>query len=281
MGYKFLELLVFIIPYPVCYLIALIVAKVVVVGNINVDVLKTNVSKVLDMDKNDKEVKKIVTKIYINWFYNVVDFLKHPLISKEKLKRRVELVGTENLENALKKGKGAVLFTAHIGNFEWGACRIAVEGFNICGTGLSRLNKHTNNFFESRRLSKGLKTLYVNNLLHIFKLLKNNEVIAIPTDWDSQGTAKLYDFFGKKAYIPSGPIEIAMKSGAPLLPSFIYRKDKYTHFQIIEKQLELDFDSSYDKKELIAINTRKMTVVLEKYIKEHLDQWEMFHNIWA
>lgn len=88
LGYKFLELLVFTLPYPICYLIALIVAKVVVMGNINVDVIKTNVSKVLDIDKNDREVRRIVTKIYINWFYNVVDFLKHPLISKEKLKKK-------------------------------------------------------------------------------------------------------------------------------------------------------------------------------------------------
>jgi len=36
-----------------------------------------------------------------------------------------------------------------------------------------------------------------------------------------------------------------------------------------------------EKKELIDINTAKMAKVLEKYITEHLDQWEMFHDIWA
>jgi Kdo2-lipid IVA lauroyltransferase/acyltransferase len=279
LGYKFIEFLALATPYPISYLIALIVAKLVVLFNIDVDILKTNVSIVLNIDKNGKEVKRIVQRIYVNWFFNVVDFLKIPIISKEKLKKRVETAGLENLDNALKKGKGVVIFTAHSGNFEWGACKVAIEGYKIWGTSVLRPYKRTNNFFESRRVSKGVKTFYVNNLLHIFRILKNNEIIAIPTDWDSQGSARQYDFFGNKAYIPSGPVEIAMKSGAPLLPSFIRRKGKYNHFHVIEEPIELETEG--DKKELIAINTQKMIKVLEKYIREDINQWEMFHNIWV
>ncbi len=279
LGYKFIEFLAITTPYPISYLIALILAKIVTLCNIDVDILKTNVSIVLNIDKNGKEVKRIVQRIYINWFFNVVDFLKLLIIPKEKLKKRVETVGFENLDNALKKGKGVVIFTAHSGNFEWGACKVALEGYKIWGTSVQRPYKRTNNFFESRRISKGVKTFYVNNLLHIFRILKNNEIIAIPTDWDSQGSARQYDFFGKKAYIPSGPVEIAMKSGAPLIPSFIRRKSKYNHLHVIEEPIELETEG--DRKELIAINTQKMIKVLEKYIREDIEQWEMFHNIWA
>jgi Kdo2-lipid IVA lauroyltransferase/acyltransferase len=279
LGYKFIEFLALATPYPISYLIALIVAKIATLCNINVDILKTNVSRVLNIDRNSKEAKRIVQRIYLNWFFNVIDFLKLLIISKEKLKNRIETVGLENLDNALKKGKGVVIFTAHLGNFEWGACKVALERYKIWGTSVLRPYKRTNNFFESRRISKGVKTFYVNNLLHIFRILKNNEIIAIPTDWDSQGSARQYDFFGNKAYIPSGPVEIAMKSGAPLLPSFIRRKGKYNHFHVIEEPIELETEG--DKKELIAINTQKMIKVLEKYIREDIDQWEMFHNIWV
>lgn len=279
LGYKFIEFLAIASPYPISYLVALSAAKLAILCNINVDIIKINISKVLNIDKNSKEVKRIVQKIFINWFFNVIDFLKLLIIPKEKLKNRVETVGLENLDNALKKGKGVVIFTAHLGNFEWGACKVALEGYKIWGTSALRPYKRTNNFFESRRISKGVKTFYVNNLIHIFKILKNNEIIAIPTDWDSQGSAKQYDFFGKKAYIPSGPVEIAMKSGAPLIPSFICRKSKYNHFHVIEEPIELETEG--DKKELVAINTQKMIKVLEKYIREDIDQWEMFHNIWA
>jgi Kdo2-lipid IVA lauroyltransferase/acyltransferase len=280
LGYKFVEFLVFATPYPLTYLIASVSARILFNLNIGVDVLKTNVANVLNLDKNDKEVAAIARKIYINWFMTVADFLKHTRVSKEKLKQIIEITGLENLDKALEKGKGVVIFTAHIGNVEWGACRVAAEGYSIWATGIHRPYEPTNKFFESRRLAKGVRILYVNKgLLNIFRILKNNEIIAMPTDWDSQGTARLHDFFGKKAYIPSGPVEIAMKSGAPLIPCFIYRKNKYNHFIEMEKALELETEG--DKKELIDINTAKMAKVLQKYIKEHLDQWEMFHDIWA
>ncbi len=298
LGYKFLEFLAFITPYPLSYFIANIAAKIVCCLGVFVNILKKNVSIVKNLKENDPEVIKIVRKIYTNWFFNVVDFLKHPLVNIENFKKRVKLYGVENLDNALKLGKGVVIFTAHLGNFEWGACRIAIEGYKIWGTGLARKYKPTMLFFENRRLSKGLKTLYVNKvMLNIFKILKNNEIIAIPTDFDPLGTAKTHKFFKHDAFIPCGPVEIALKTGAPLLPSFIWRKDKYTHQQIIGKPIdlitqlpdnELKKITSFDnldrqkkiKQKLIDINMEKMLSVMEKYISEHLEQWELFHNIW-
>jgi Kdo2-lipid IVA lauroyltransferase/acyltransferase len=280
LGYKFVEFLAFATPYPITYFIASVAARILFNLNINVDDLKTNVSNVLNLDKNDKEVAAIVRKIYINWFMTVADFLKHTRVSKEKLKQNISITGLENLEEALKKGRGAVVFTAHISNVEWGACRVAAEGYKMWATGIHRPYEPNNKFFEARRNAKGVKILYVNrSILDIFRILKNNEVIAIPTDWDSQRTAHIHDFFGKKAYIPSGPVEIAMKSGAALIPCFIHRKNKYYHFIEMEKPLELETEG--EKKELVDINTAKMARVLEKYIRKYIEQWEMFHNIWA
>lgn len=284
LGYKFVEFIAFITPYPISYLIAGIAARLVYLLGICVPVLKKNVANALGKDINSKEVSKIVQRIYINWFLNVTDFLKHPLVSRKKFKKRIRLEGLENLDNALKPGKGAVIFTAHLGNFEWGACRLGVQGYKIWGTGLTRTYKRTNEFFEKRRLSKGLNTLYANKvMLNIFRILKNNEIIAIPSDFDPLGTANTYKFFGKYAHIPSGPVEIAMKSGAPLLPSFTWRIDKYNHFQVIGKPVELvdDNGNRENRKEIIRLNMERVIAVIEKHISEHIDQWELFHDIWA
>ncbi len=283
-GYKFLEFLAYATPYPVSYFIAATSAKMIFYTGKLADTLKKNVSIVTGLKQNDRKVSDIVKNIYVVWFCNVTDFLKQLLINVEKFKKRVDLSGLEYLKDSLKAGKGAVIFTAHIGNFEWGACRVAIEGIPIWGTGLIRPYHRTNRFFEKRRLSKGLQTLYANKMmLNTFRILKNNGVIAIPTDFDPLGTAEAYDFFGRKAYIPSGPVEIALKSGAPLLPSFMWRKSKYGHQQIIDKPLELERDESKfeNRKEFIAFNMKKMIEVLEKYISEHIEEWEMFHDIWA
>lgn len=277
--YKIAELIAILTPYPLSYFIANVSARIWFLTRVNVGATKNNVSNVLSLDKNSRKVSRIAKAIYINWAKNVVDFLKHPVISKEKLKQRVEIVGLENLDKALKKGKGVVIFTAHIGNFEWGACKLAVEGYKIWGVSLVRKSNRLNKFFEARRLHKGVKTLYVNKMLHVFKILRNNEIVAIPTDWDPGARSSSFNLFGKKAYIPNGPVHIALGSGAALIPSFIIRKGKYNHYQVIGEPIKLYTEG--DKKTLISKNMEKMIEVLEKYIKDNLVEWEMFHNIWA
>jgi KDO2-lipid IV(A) lauroyltransferase len=209
-GYRILEFIAIATPYPVSYCIATIGAMLWFLTGVNVGIIKKNVSIALGLSPDDRETNAIAKKIYINWGKNIMDFLKHSIISREKLKQRVEIKGLKNLDNALLKGKGVVIFTAHIGNFEWGACRLAVEGYKIWGTSLVRKNKLVDRFFESKRKSKGLKTLYINKILNIFKILKNNEIIAITTDWDPTGqAARTFKFLGETAYLPTGALQIA------------------------------------------------------------------------
>lgn len=279
-GYKILEFIAISTPYPVTYSIAAFGARLWMLTGVNVKTIRNNVSTVLNLNINDKEIHRIANRIFINWAKNIVDFLKHPIISKEKLKQRVEIEGLEHLDNALKKGKGVVIFSAHIGNFEWGACRIALEGYKIWGLSLVRKNKLVGKFFESNRLSKGLKTLYINRMLNVFRMLKNNEIVAIPSDWDPTGQAtRPFKFFGKTAYLPTGALMIALKSGATLIPSFIWKKDKYNHFQIVEKPIDLIREG--DKETLINKNMEKVLEVMEKYIRDNISEWEMFHDIWS
>jgi Kdo2-lipid IVA lauroyltransferase/acyltransferase len=278
-GYKILELIAILTPYPITYFIADFGARLWFLTGKNVKITRTNISKVLDINSNSPIIQKIAKMIFLNWARNIADFLKHSIISAEKLKTRIEIKGLKNLDYALKKGKGAVIFTAHIGNFEWGACRIAVEGYKIWGVSIYRKNNLIRNFFESKRLSKGLKTLYINKILNIFRILKNNEVIAIPSDWDPTGhAARPFKFFGKTAYFPVGAVQIALKSGAQLLPSFIWRKDKYNHLQIVGSPIKLTLTG--DQKTLVNKNTEKVLKVMEKYISSHISEWEMFHKIW-
>jgi len=279
-GYKILEFIAISTPYPVTYFIAAFGARLWMLTGINVKTIRNNVSTVLNLNIDDKEIHRIANRIFINWAKNIADFLKHPIISKEKLKQRVEIEGLEHLDNALKKGKGVVIFTAHIGNFEWGACRIALEGYKIWGLSLVRKNKLVGKFFESNRLSKGLKTLYINRMLNVFRMLKNNEIVAVPSDWDPTGQAtRPFKFFGKTAYLPTGALMIALKSGATLIPSFIWKKDKYNHFQIVEKPIDLIREG--DKETLINKNMEKVLEVMEKYIRDNISEWEMFHDIWS
>lgn len=267
-------------PYPVSFLISKSLAWFWWIACKNVQNVKTNVSNVLNLDINDPLITSVSKNIYFEFSKNIVDFLKNGIISSGQFKRNIKLDGVGYLKKALEDGKGAVIFTAHIGNFEWGASRIGAEGFKIWGVGLYRENRFLDNYFEKNRKSKYLNTLNAAKMLGVFRILKNNEVVAIPTDWDPYGNAKTYEFFGKKAILPSGAVQIALATGAPLLPSFITRNKKYHHHQVICEPLELIREGK-NREDLIEKNMQTVIKVLEKYIRENIGQWVMFHDIWV
>lgn len=266
-------------PYPVSFLIGKSLAWLWWITRKNVSSVKINVSNVLNLDINDPMVAVISKKIYFEFAKNVIDFFKNGIISIEQLKRNVKLDGIDNLKKALENGRGAIIFTAHIGNFEWGASRIGAEGIKLWGVGLYRENRFLDKYFEKNRKSKCLNTLNSNKMLGVFRILKNNEVVAIPTDWDPAGTARVYNFLGKKVMLPSGAVQIALASGATLIPSFIIRDRKYHHCQVICEPLKLIREGN--KEELLEKNMQILIKVLEKYITENIDQWVMFHDIWV
>ena len=153
-GYKILEFIAIATPYPISYCIAAACAMLWFATGVNVGIIKKNISAALGLDPDDKKTHAIAKKIYINWGKNIMDFLKHSIISRERLRQRIEIKGLENLDSALTKGKGVVIFTAHVGNFEWGACRLAVDGYKIWGISLVRKNKLIGKFFESKEHQK-------------------------------------------------------------------------------------------------------------------------------
>ena len=266
-------------PYPVSFFIGKSLAHIWWIARKNVSSVKINVSKVLDLDPDDDRVAQISKRIYFEFAKNVVDFFKNGIITLDQFKKNVTIEGVDILKKALENGKGAVVFTAHIGNFEWGASRIGSEGIKIWGVGLYRENRFLDKYFEKNRKSKCLNTLNANKMLGVFRILKNNEVVAVPSDWDPTGSSRAYDFLNKKVLLPSGAVQIAVASGAPLIPSFIVRDGAYHHHQVICEPIDLIREGP--KEEILEKNMQKIVHVLEKYISENLDQWVMFHNIWA
>jgi len=265
-------------PYPISFFISKNLARLWWLARKNVNSVKMNVANVLNVDPGDPRVAHISKRIYYEFAKNVVDFFKNGIITLDQFKKNISIEGVDNLKKALEKGKGAVVFTAHIGNFEWGASRIGSEGVKIWGVGLNRENRFLDKYFEKNRKSKCLNTLNSTRMLGVFRILRNNEVVAVPSDWDPTGSSKTYDFFNKKVALPSGAIQLALASGAPLVPSFIIRDGEYHHHQIVGEPVELIREGP--KEELLEKNMPKVAKVLEKYISENLDQWVLFHNIW-
>ena len=198
------------------------------------------------------------------------------------LKKRVTIQGKGNLDNALKRGKGVILVSAHFGNFPLLMAKLSLEGYKIAGIMRPMRDRRVESIFLKKRNRLGIKTIYsqprnacVNTTI---ESLRKNELVFIPID-QNFGTAGVFvNFFGRKAATATGPIVLTQRTKATLLPCFIIRNNDDTHRIIFETAIDLE--QGRDVSETVLINIQKLTDIIESYIRRYPAEWGWIHRRW-
>ncbi len=198
------------------------------------------------------------------------------------LKQRVRFSGRENLDKALSHGKGVILVSAHFGNFPLLMAKLSLEGYKVAGIMRPMRDTRVEKIFLQKRQRMGIRTIYsqprntcVNATINS---LRNNEIVFIPID-QNFGTAGVFvDFFGRKAATATGPVVLAQRTKAVLLPCFIVRQSDDTHKIIFEPALDLVEGKSSE--ETITINIQRLTNIIETYIRKYPAEWGWVHRRW-
>lgn len=136
--------------------------------------------------------------------------------------------------------------------------------------------------FLEKRKRLGIKTIYsqprntcVNNTI---SSLRDNEIVFIPIDQNFGTGGVFVNFFGRRAATATGPVVLAQRTKAALVPCFIVRQDEDTHRIIFEKPLELL--EGKDTEETIMINIQRLTDIIESYIRKYPAEWSWVHRRW-
>ncbi|OQX84966.1 hypothetical protein B6D60_08535, partial [candidate division KSB1 bacterium 4484_87] len=113
----------------------------------------------------------------------------------------------------------------------------------------------------------------------IIRVLRQNEIIGILIDQDTRKVDGVFvDFLGYSAYTPVGPIVLAMKTGAAIVPMAVHLKKNGRHFIEIIPALDLKFtgDPETDRIE----NTKLCNDALSRFILKRPTQWVWMHERW-
>ncbi len=200
----------------------------------------------------------------------------------EILKERVSIVGEENLKACFDKGRGVILVSAHFGNFPLLMARLSLAGYKVAGIMRPMRDEKVEKIFMEKRSRLGIKTIYsqprntcVNESI---RTLRDNELLFIPIDQNFGTGGVFVEFFGKKAATAIGPVVLARRTGASILPCFIVREKDDTQKIIFEPALELEEGSSDE--ETVHINIQKLTNIIESYIRRYPAEWGWIHRRW-
>jgi len=238
-----------------------------------------NLTSVFGNEKSPREIKSIAKKVFVNLGVNTIEFAFLKKTRGKNIDDIVTVEGFEHAENAFAKGRGIVACSAHFGNWELIAVYFALKGFpvNVIARKI-RFEKFNEMLNNARRANKINVLDRDDAFKQAIRHLKNNEVIAVLGDQDVRALDGVFvDFFGRKAYTPSGPAVMAMLSKAAMLPILILR-DGYKHKIILQKPVELP--ETGDRKKDILIMTQRYSDAIALYIRKYPEHWVWMHKRW-
>lgn len=230
-------------------------------------------------DRSDKELAKICFRVFKNFAKYLVDFFRFQKIDADYIRKYVRVENIGHIDRALSNGHGAIVLTAHLGNWELGGAVFSVSAYPLWAVALPHKDKRVNDFFDRQRRSKDLHVIPLGQAVRAcLKALKENKVIALVGDRDFTKKGVTVDFFGKPTIFPEGPAVFSLQTKAPIIPGFMLRNPDDTFTLVFEKPVE--FSASGDKDRDVADLISRYKGIYEDYIRRYPDQWFTFKRFW-
>lgn len=245
----------------------------------------SNMRRVLGPEASWQTVKRAARQSFRNYALTIVDFLRFPYLHKLDVSKVVPIrEGIHYLFKAREGGKGALVITGHIGNWDMAGAVFLSYGLPLHAVSETHEPQKMDDLVNGTREKAGMKIirLETNSLRQIFTALKHNEAVTILFDkpeGPSEGVP--VQFFGETAYVPGGPAAIALKTRAAVVVGYCVRRPgKRTFMGVVEPLIEYEHLLNGNKEHDIQAITQAIVSKMEEVIRRHPDQWYMFREMW-
>ena len=189
--------------------------------------------------------------------------------------------GLEHFREGRSRGRGVMLLTAHLGNWELGAlAHGAVEG------PVHVVVRPLDNALVDRLVAR-LRCAHGNSVIskrhsarQVLKVLKENGTVGILADQNTvREEAVFVDFFGVPAASTKGFAQLAMRSGAAVVPAVAWWKIASGR-HVVEYGPPIDLIRTGDASRDIEVNTQRFQNALEERVRSNPGQWLWIHRRW-
>jgi lauroyl/myristoyl acyltransferase len=240
-----------------------------------------NMRHVLGPQAPRREVGRAARSVFRNVARYYADLITIPRLDvREFHDRRLRYWGfDEHVLPALQRGQGVIVVSCHFGSPE-----LAIQGLIARGVRALCLTEplsppRLSRLVDRLRSSQGHTFLPVGvgSVKAAVRLLKRGGLVALLGDRDVVGPRALLPFLGQETYVPTGPVELALRTGALLVPVFSYRRDGRIEV-LVEPPLELERGGSLE--EDVRLNTLRFLERFERHLRRDPGQWIVMEAIW-
>ncbi|MGD9782578.1 MAG: lysophospholipid acyltransferase family protein [Kiritimatiellia bacterium] len=205
----------------------------------------------------------------------LADFIRFRKLTAEGVLENVSIQGLEHLEAIRDSKRGAIMLTAHYGNWELGGAFIASMGIPVNAVVRPVPSPALERVFSFFREQRGLKVI---PLAHagtgILKALKHGEAVALVGDRDFTGNGRPHAFFGRDVSLPRGAAWFAHRTGVPIYMGFATRAPDDSF--ILRMHPPIDPAAVQTEDEI----QEKIVAIMEATIARDPCQWFIFDPFW-
>lgn len=246
-------------------------------------VIRDNLRHVLGPEVSPTRLRREVREVFRTSARNYLTLFLLPHTDLETLSRQVLWQGLPYVEEALAQGRGVVIAGAHVGSFDILSQLSAHRGMPLAILVEPLGNPELFRLVAGLRSSLGLRMLPATptGIKTAIKLLQSGGVVGITCDRDIQRRGMRIDFFGEETSLPTGAVDLALRTGAALVPCFGLRLGYRRYAICCEPALDLPGGSNLDRDPaVVRTYVARLTQIVEGYLRNYPGQWVVFERIW-
>jgi len=186
--------------------------------------------------------------------------------------------GWDILDEALSHGKGAIVATGHMGNFELGGAVLA-HRYGLLDVVKRQRNPIFDAHINALRSARGIETVGMDEAgPAVLRQLKRGGLVALLLDQDAGPDGMQVDFLGRPASTWPGVARISIRTGCPVVPMALVRQPDRSHRLRIRPALWPTGLS--DRREDVRTFLARISLATEAFIRDNPEQWFWVHRRW-
>jgi len=258
------------------------------VGNaIAVTLLRGTVAGVADnfrlaLGVAPKEAFRLARRLFFEYGHTVIDTWR---LRSEAFAPRISSFDEDlvRLDAARRNGRGFLLVTGHLGNWEMGA--VTLRGYDITPAvvGQPELDPDVQEMRLALRSRVGVETIDIGTTtgtaFRVRAAVDAGRVVALLVDRAYPEDQVVVSFFGRPTPFLKSPALLARFCDCPILPAFFLRARDGSYFNAWGTPLSADPGLSPDEDAFRIMSS--IAADVEKVVRVHPTQWFNFYRYWG
>ncbi|HEX7120362.1 MAG TPA: lysophospholipid acyltransferase family protein [Longimicrobiales bacterium] len=229
-------------------------------------------------DRDAAWIRRTAAAAYAHLGREGAALIRLAALDRDRVLARTEVEGLDAFRAALGGGRGLVLVTGHLGNWEIGGAALAARGIPIDVVAQRQSNPLFDRAIVAARERLGMRVIERGRATREgLRALRAGRVVALVADQDARRAGVFVPFFGHPASTHRGPALLALRTGAPLFLGTALRTPAGGYHVRLEP---VEVDRSGESEDVVRRLTEAFTARLEAAIRAAPDQYFWHHRRW-